>query len=85
MKEFFSLFDKGQKIQKTSQLDIYIVSCRGVAQLGGSSTGLFPVGPTKVEACKSILFSEGSPEVKISKLIYKVIIIQLIKPYSYSV
>ena len=28
----------------------------------GSSTGLFLVGPTKVNACKSFLFTEGSPE-----------------------
>ena len=31
----------------------------------GSSKGLFPVGPTKVKACWSILFTEDSPEVKI--------------------
>ena len=30
----------------------------------GSSTGLFQGGPTKVKARKSILFTEGSPEVK---------------------
>ena len=33
----------------------------------GSSTGLVPVGSTKVKACKSTLFAEGSPEVKINK------------------
>ena len=31
----------------------------------GSSIGLAPVGPTKVKACKSILFTEGTTEVKI--------------------
>ena len=31
----------------------------------GFSTGLVPVGPTKVKACKSILFIEGIPEVEI--------------------
>ena len=31
----------------------------------GSSTGLVPVGPTKVKAHKSILFTEGTPEVEI--------------------
>ena len=30
----------------------------------GSSTGLCRRGPTKVKACKSIIFSEGSPEVE---------------------
>ena len=34
----------------------------------GSNTGLVPVGPTKVKACKSILFPEVTPEVKISRL-----------------
>ena len=33
---------------------------------GGSSTGLGPVGPAKVKARKSILFTEGTPEVKIN-------------------
>ena len=31
----------------------------------GSSTGLVPVGPTKIKACKSELFNEGTSEVKI--------------------
>ena len=31
----------------------------------GSSRGLFPVGPNKVKAPKSIIFIEDSPEVKI--------------------
>ena len=31
----------------------------------GSSTGLEIVGHTKVKACKSILFTEGIPEVEI--------------------
>ena len=31
----------------------------------GSNNRLVPVGPTKVKACKSILFTEGTPEVKI--------------------
>ena len=31
----------------------------------GSSTVLVTVGPTKVKACKSILFTEVIPEVKI--------------------
>ena len=30
----------------------------------GSSTRLSLVGPTKVEACESFLFTEGSPEVE---------------------
>ena len=34
----------------------------------GSSTGLVPVGPSKVKACKSFLFTEGVPEVKIIAL-----------------
>ena len=33
----------------------------------GSSTGLVPVGLTKVNACKSILFTEGTAEVEISQ------------------
>ena len=45
----------------------HIVGCRGGAQLGrGLSTGWLPVGPAKVKACKSILFTEGSLEVKIT-------------------
>ena len=32
----------------------------------GSSTDLCWVGPTKVKASKSILFTEGSPEVEIN-------------------
>ena len=31
----------------------------------GSSTRLVPLGPTKVKAHKSVLFSEGAPKVKI--------------------
>ena len=31
----------------------------------GSSTGLVPVGSTKVKACKSILLTEGTPKVEI--------------------
>ena len=31
----------------------------------GSSTGLVPVGPPKVKACKSILVTEGTPKVEI--------------------
>ena len=31
----------------------------------GSSIGLVPVGPAKVKACESILFTEGTPDVKI--------------------
>ena len=31
----------------------------------GSSTGLVTVGPAKVQACYSILFTEGVPEVGI--------------------
>ena len=34
----------------------------------GFGTGLVTVGSTKVKACKSILFIEGSPEVKIKNL-----------------
>ena len=30
----------------------------------GSSTGFSLVGPTNVKACKSYLFTEGSPEVE---------------------
>ena len=30
-----------------------------------SSTSLVKVGPAKVKACKSVLFTEGTPEVKI--------------------
>ena len=37
-----------------------IVSCKGVAQVGGSSNGFSQVGPTKVEAFKSFLFSENT-------------------------
>ena len=32
-----------------------------------SNTGLVPVGPTKVKAHKSILFTYGTPEVEIMK------------------
>ena len=42
-----------------------IVSCLSVVQLGGSSTGLSLVGPTKVQ--KSFLFTEGSPKVENKK------------------
>ena len=31
----------------------------------GSSTEIVPVGPSKVKACKYIIFSEGTPEVEI--------------------
>ena len=41
------------------------VDCRGGVQLGGSSTGLFCVGPTKVKACKSFSFTESSLVLKI--------------------
>ena len=37
----------------------FIVSCRGLVQLGG----LVTVGSAKVKACKSVLFTEGTPEV----------------------
>ena len=30
-----------------------------------SSTGLVMTGPTKVKACKSVLFTEGTPKVEI--------------------
>ena len=33
----------------------------------GSSTGLVPVDPTKVKACKAIRFTEGTPEVEIKR------------------
>ena len=33
----------------------------------GSNTGLVPVGPAKVKTRKSVLFTEGTPEVKISQ------------------
>ena len=41
-----------------------LLSRRNTAR--GSSTGLVIVGPTKVKACKSILFTEGIPEIKIN-------------------
>ena len=31
----------------------------------GSNTALVMLGPTEVKACKSVLFTEGTPEVKI--------------------
>ena len=31
----------------------------------GSSNGLVPAGPTQVKACKSNLFTEGTPGVEI--------------------
>ena len=31
----------------------------------GSCAGIVMVGPTKVKTCKSILFTEGIPEVRI--------------------
>ena len=34
----------------------------------GSSTGLCCVGPAKVKASKSVLFTEGSPELKIKNV-----------------
>ena len=43
----------------------YIVGCRGMEQPGGPSTWLVPVGPTKVKAHKSIVFTEGTPEAKL--------------------
>ena len=33
----------------------------------GSSTRLVTVGPTMVKACKSVLFTEGTPEVQVKK------------------
>ena len=45
----------------------FLVGSPGLVQLGWSCTGLVTVGPAKVKACKSILFTEGSPEVKIRK------------------
>ena len=36
----------------------------------GSSTSLVTLGPTKVKACKSILFTEGIPEVEIIRVMY---------------
>ena len=45
-------------------VDIYSrLSRRSKAR--GSSTGLVPVVPANVKARKSILFTEGTPEVKI--------------------
>ena len=41
----------------------YIVDC-GVVQLGGSSTGLSLVGPTKAKARKSVLLTEGFLKVE---------------------
>ena len=35
----------------------------------GSSTRLVPVGPTRVKALKSILFTEGTPVVEIIKFV----------------
>ena len=40
-----------------------IVSCRGVAQLGGSSTELFLVGPIEVNARKSFRLTVDSLKV----------------------
>ena len=34
----------------------------------GFCTGLVPVGPTIIKACKSILFTKGTPEVEINKV-----------------
>ena len=42
-----------------------MVSCQGIVQLWVSCTRLVLVGPTKVKARKSILFTEGTPEVEI--------------------
>ena len=46
----------------------YIFIYSQLARLGtarGSGTSLVTVRPTKFKTCKSILFSEGTPEVKI--------------------
>ena len=45
---------------------IFIVSCRGVVQLGGPDPWDNQVGPAKVGAGKSFLFTKGSCVVKIS-------------------
>ena len=37
-----------------------MVSCQGVVQLGGPSSGFSLVSSTKVEACKSFLFTENN-------------------------
>ena len=39
--------------------------CQGIVKLGG----LVPVGPTKVKACKSVLFTESTPEVEIKVVV----------------
>ena len=51
-------------VDKSHQL--YIVGCQGLVQLGG----LVKVGPAKVEACNSVLFTEGTPEVQMRDSVY---------------
>ena len=43
----------------------YLVSCQGVARLGVLGPGFARGGPTKVGACKSILFTESYSVVEI--------------------
>ena len=52
------------------KLLLYIVGCRGVVQLGGADLGFAREGPTKVGACKSILFTGGSCVVEISFILF---------------
>ena len=44
----------------------YKVGCGALVQLGGSDTGIVTVVPANVKACKSIIFTEGIPEVAIN-------------------
>ena len=53
---------------------IKVVGCRGVVQLGGPDHWYNQVGPVKVGARKSFLFTESSGVVKIKKhLVYYLI------------
>ena len=61
---YFFVFFTISKPGKKHKVSKYIVSCWGVVKLRGSSTGVLHVGPTKVKAPKSFLFTEGSPEVE---------------------
>ena len=48
----------------------YLVSCQGVVQLGGLSTGFSWFSPTKVKDRKSFLFTESSLVFKINQSFY---------------
>ena len=55
---------QGEGVKKSQiSMTSFIVGCQGVIQIGGSRTGFWQVGPIKIKASKSFLFTEDSPEI----------------------